>query len=62
MFTAADMRLAAKGGYLAGYAAKLRGLPCKSGTFADEMRDAYLGRVQAHLSSDTTRIRPKRQA
>jgi hypothetical protein len=60
LFTATDMRLAAKGGYLAGYSARDRGVPCKAGTFADTMADEYLSRVKTHLTSDTTTIRPRK--
>lgn len=62
MFTALDMRMAAKEGYIAGYDDCELGWAKEAGGYADEKANEYRARVQAHLSSDSTRIRPKRQA
>lgn len=69
MFTAKDLVEAAADGFAAGgaYSAMhIAGADNRTGgaalqAYADQVQETTLARVQAHLSSDTTRIRPKRQ-
>lgn len=65
MFTVADLRRVARIAYIAGGACSKKttdDLIAMAARYAEMIESGYLDIVQAHLSSDTTRIRPKRQA